>query len=211
MIVQVGVDDGVEEHVTEGILDEGSQRLKEQLPLRYQTATVTVPEVEEWVRGVVAGAVSEMRMGNPLIRQGDSLVLAGNAGRGKSWQAWGAMRALSVSGVHCRWVFVTAEDMFAALRPRPGVDSEAVFEDYATRASVLVIDDLGATKDSAWTEAVLGRIIDRRSKWIRPTMITTNIPPGRFGELFGARVTSRLVEMATVVPFTGPDLRRSAR
>jgi DNA replication protein DnaC len=109
--------------------------------------------------------------------------------------------------VFCRWQAVTATGLFASMRPRPGVDSEEVFEALAT-ASVLVIDDVGATKDSAWTDEVFDRLINARYEWLRPTLITTNVAPGEFGEKFGERVTSRLMEMATVVPFMGPDLRR---
>jgi DNA replication protein DnaC len=207
VIVRVTLDDGVADHAIEESDKEGRVRLQEQLPTRYADATVTDPLVDRWVRDLVEESLGGMRNQYPVIRTGRSLVLAGNAGRGKSWQAWGALRALSVSGVFCRWQFVTASDMFASLRPRHGVDAEDVFDDLVG-AAVLVIDDLGAAKDSAWTEDALARVIDRRSKWVRPTVITTNVPPPMFGEKFGHRVASRLVEMATVVPFVGPDLRR---
>jgi DNA replication protein DnaC len=207
VIVRVTLDDGVADYAIEEADKEGRVRLQEQLPTRYADATVTDPLVDRWVRDLIEEALDGMRNQYPVIRTGRSLVLAGNAGRGKTWQAWGALRALAVSGVHCRWLFVTASDLFATLRPRHGIDSEDVFEDLVG-AAVLVIDDLGAAKDSAWTEDMLGRIVDRRSKWIRPTLITTNVPPPAFSDKFGNRVASRLTEMASVVPFTGPDLRR---
>jgi DNA replication protein DnaC len=208
-IVQVTPDDGATDYDIEDALKAGQVRLEQQLPTRYATATVTDPAVAQWVRDLVAEALTGMRSGCPVVRTGPSLALVGNAGRGKTWQAWGALRALSVSGVYCRWQFVTASDMFGSLRPRHGVDSEDVFEDLAG-AAVLVIDDLGAAKDSAWTEDMLCRIVDRRSKWCRATLITTNVPPPMFSDTFGNRVASRLAEMATTVPFLGPDLRRQA-
>jgi DNA replication protein DnaC len=207
LMVRVTVEDGVADYDLDEILKAGRKMAEENIPAKYATAKATYLQVEEWIQELVAGAVRDMRNGYPIVRTGSSLVLAGKAGRGKSWQAWGALRALSEAGVFCRWQAVTATGLFASMRPRPGVDSEGVFEALAT-ASVLVIDDVGATKDSAWTDEVFDRLINARYEWMRPTLITTNVAPGEFGEKFGERVTSRLMEMATVVPFLGPDLRR---
>jgi DNA replication protein DnaC len=207
--VQVTTGDGAADYALDEGRAEGAKRLAAQLPRRYANATVTNPAVAGWVRDVVAEAVKDMRNGYPVVRSGPSLVLTGNPGRGKTWQVFGALRMLSGSGVFCQWRFVTASDMFAELQPRHGVDSEDVFEEFAG-AGLLVIDDLGASKDSAWKEDTLGRVIDRRSKWMRPTLITTNFPGKLFTERFGERIASRLDEMATVVPFLGPDLRRGA-
>jgi DNA replication protein DnaC len=207
LMVRVTVDDGVADYDLDDILKAGRKRAAENVPAKYATATPTNPQVETWIRELVASAVRDMHNGYPIVRTGPSLVLAGKAGRGKSWQAWGALRALSGAGVFCRWQAVTATGLFASMRPRPGVDSEEVFEALAT-ASVLVIDDVGATKDTAWSDEVFDRLINARYEWMRPTLITTNVLPGEFGEKFGDRVSSRLLEMATVVGFTGPDLRR---
>lgn len=209
-IVQVTTADGAADYALDEGRADGKERLATHLPLRYADATVTNEQVRQWVRDVVGEAVTRMRSGYPVVRSGPSLVLTGNPGRSKTWQAWGALRAISMSGVFCRWRFTTASDMFASLRPRPGIDSEDVFEELAG-AALLVIDDLGATKDTPWTEDTLGRIIDRRSKWIRPTLVTTNFPGKMFTAQFGERVASRLDEMAIVVPCVGPDLRRGPR
>lgn len=213
VIVQVSEADGVDRYVVEEILAEGRRRVAEWVPLVFEDATVTKPEVRDWVKELVATAVTGMQAGHPVVRQGRSLVLAGNTGTGKTWNVWGALRALSVSGVHCWWRCVSAPDMFALLRPRHGVDSEDVFEEFTSveRSAVLVIDDLGSVKDSLWTEEMLGRIVNRRYEWMLPTVITTNVPPAEFGARFGDRVASRLTQMATVVPMLGPDLRRQTR
>lgn len=199
---------GIEPYVTEEILEESRRRLEEFLPPMFATATATDPVVREWVKTLVDGAVEGMRSRHPVVRQGPSLVLAGKAGRGKSWQAWGAVRALAVSGVHCRWRVVGASQLLASLRPRHGVDSEDVFSGLEA-CEVLIIDDMGATKDSAWASEVFDRLINTRYEWQRPTLITTNVAPKLFEQEFGDRVSSRLMAMATVVSFTGPDLRRA--
>lgn len=208
VIAQVGEADGVDAYEAAERLRDGRTRLRECLPSRYARATASDPLVAEWVRVLVKRAAAEARAGQAVVQKGPSLVLAGPAGRGKTHQAWGALRALSLCGARCRWVRVPAARLFRSLRPRPGIDSEAVFDEYA-RAAVLVIDDLGATKDSAWTEEVFDGLLDERYENERPVLITTNVPPKEFGDRFGDRVASRLVETATVVTFTGPDRRRT--
>lgn len=206
-LVTVGPDHGVDRYDFEQALQDGQKRLDEHLPLRFARAEVTDPLVIAWVNSLVATSLERMRLGVPVVHTGPSLVLAGKAGRGKTTQAWGALRALSRSGVRCWWRMVTAAKLFQSMRPHPGLDFDAEMTGWET-SSLLVIDDLGATKDTAWTDEVFDRLINTRYEWERPTLITTNVPPAQFSDKFGDRVASRLAEMATVVTFTGPDLRR---
>lgn len=207
LIVRVQDGQGVDPYDLAEILNEAQKWLRESLPPKFAEAVVSDPVVRQWVCDLVAGALGGMRSGYPVVLEGPSLVLSGKPGRGKSWQAWGAVRALSVSGVRCRWAVTGASKLLSSLRPRHGVDSELVFEELES-VPLLVIDDMGATKGSAWSDEVFDRLVNTRDEWGRPTLITTNVPPKLFEEQFGDRIASRLMGMATVVPFTGPDLRR---
>lgn len=177
------------------------------IPERYQDATVTEPGVIDWVRDVVAVAAGG-RTSQPVVVTGPSLLLLGPTGTGKTHQAFGALRALSLSGAACRWVFSTAADIYAELRPRPRVDSEKEFDRYA-KAGLLVIDDLGAAKGSEWTEEVNYRLINHRYSHKLPTLFTSNVPPKDLGSALGERVSSRLIEMTKRVVLKGADRRRS--
>jgi len=86
------------------------------------------------------------------------------------------------------------------------VDSEDVFERHA-KAPVLMLDDLGAAKDSSWVEEVNYRLINHRYEWMLPTLVTSNVPPRDLAGEVGERVASRLTEMATPVVLKGPDRR----
>jgi DNA replication protein DnaC len=213
--VRIPPDQGVDEYIIRDNIEYGAALLTERCPAKYATATVSVPAVGIWVDCLVSRALAEMRFGYPVIRGGPWLVLAGKTGRGKTWEAWAAIRALSLSGVRCTWKVVTAADMFVSLRPRAGLDSEEVMTGLVS-TGVLVIDDLGLGKDSEWCHQELDRLVLARCACERPTVFTTNVPveapPGQpcFGTVFGDRVVSRMAEMATVVPFSGPDRRRSA-
>lgn len=177
------------------------------IPERYRDAVVTEPAVIEWVREVV-GAAAGGRTPSPVVVSGPSLMLLGATGTGKTHQAYGAMAAVSLSGVACRWMVSTAADIYARLRPRHRVDSEEEFDRYA-RAGLLVVDDLGAAKSSEWTEEVNYRLINHRYSHRLPTLFTSNVPPKDLGTALGERVASRLIEMTCRVVLKGSDRRRT--
>jgi DNA replication protein DnaC len=89
------------------------------------------------------------------------------------------------------------------------VDLEAVFERHA-RADLLVLDDLGASKSTEWTEEINYRLVNHRYENELPTLFTSNVPPKELIGVLGMRVASRLVEMTTRVPLDGEDRRRAS-
>ena len=187
-------------------LESAARHLEATLPARYATAVADHPEVVAWVKAIVRAAV-DAKLTVPALTTGPSLLLTGRVGRGKTYQAWGAVRALAVSGLRVGWVVATAADMYAAIRPRSGVDSETVFQHYA-RARLLVVDDVGASKSSEWTEEINYRLVNHRYENELPTLFTSNLPPKDLAEMVGDRVASRLIEMTRPVALMGEDRRR---
>lgn len=190
------------------------ERLANRLPTRYANATPTEPAVVEWVRAVVAAAVAgqdrRSRHVAPRPFTGPSLLLLGPTGTGKTHQAWGAIRALAVSGLaFTSWQVTTAADVYARMRPRHKVDAEEVFERYA-HCAVLVLDDLGAAKSSEWVEEVNYRLINHRYEHARPTLVSSNLLPKDLAAALGGRVASRLHEMCTPAVLSGDDRRKTA-
>jgi DNA replication protein DnaC len=189
--------------VHEDVLERAAERAKA-IPKHYRNAVVDVPEVAAWVTGLVHQAKST----RGAITTGPSLLLVGVTGTGKTHQAYGALRALSVSGVSCRWRFTAAADLYAWLRPRHGMDSEVEFARYMS-AGLLVLDDLGAAKPTEWNEEINLRLINHRYEHELPMLITSNVPPKDLAHVLGERVASRLSEMATRVVLRGSDRRRN--
>jgi len=185
--------------------ERGARQVEERVPPRFADAVADHPVVAEWVRQLV-DCVREENRTVPRLFRGPSLMLVGSTGVGKSYQAYGAIRALAVSGVGVSWLYTTAADLYAALRPRHGVDSETVFSRYLS-ADLLVLDDFGAAKTSEWNEEVNYRLINHRYEQFKPTLITSNVPPKDLRAALGERVASRLAEMATRVVLKGADRR----
>lgn len=208
MIEFVSADELGDRHEQEEALKYGRERMRS-IPPHYRDAVVTAPLVAEWVRTLVRSVDSDRRT-LPRIDQGRSLLLLGPTGTGKTFQAYGALRALSVSGVRAPWRFITMADLYARLRPRARVDSEEEFESFA-HVPILALDDIGAAKNTEWTEEINYRLINHRYDRELPTLFTSNVPSKELGAAMGERVASRLVEMTDRVVLRGVDRRLNVK
>lgn len=183
------------------------------IPFHYRSATSSLPELRTWVDTLVATAKeAQAQRGAPIasVNIGPSLLLLGVCGVGKTHEAYGAMRELAVTGVTARWQVTTAADLYAALRPRHGVDSETEFRKYRN-APLLFVDDWGAErKPTEFTEEINFRLVNYRYERHLPTLFTSNNEAGVLRERLGDRVTSRLREMCQRVAMKGTDRRRAA-
>lgn len=179
------------------------------IPARYADAVADHPQVIEWLQEVLDQAVvASVKRVHCTVRTGPSLLILGPTGVGKTHQAFGALRLMSQTGVRCAWKAVAAADMYARLRPRHGVDSEAEFRALAD-SPLLLVDDLGAAKTSEWVEEVNYRLINWRYERVLPTLFTSNVRPKELSSSLGERVASRLIEMAGRVVLEGSDRRRA--
>lgn len=181
------------------------------VPFHFRDAMVTNPKVHAWLKELVAQATTDQQARqSPVasITHGRSLLLLGPTGTGKTHEAYGVIRDLALTGVAARWMTTTAADMYAALRPRHGIDSEAEFTRYRD-ASVLLVDDLGAErKPTEFTEEVNFRLVNHRYERHLPTLFTSNVLPKELAQRLGDRVTSRLSQMCERVVLEGPDRRK---
>ncbi len=166
------------------------------IPLRFRDAEPTVAAVGEWVRAVIARPV-----GAP------SLLLLGPAGRGKTWQAYGAIRTVLAELPGLTWRSTGFADFTARLRPGAGVDTEAEMRHHQG-VDLLLLDDIGTGKSSEWVEEVTYRLVDHRYAQMLPSIFVSNLPPDGLAGVLGDRVASRLRESCRLLRLDGPDLRR---
>jgi len=177
----------------------------ERIPAHYAAALATDPGIREWMGRLLRQAVADRRMACS-VTTGRSLLVLGQTGTVKTHQAFGAIRGIACCGVRARWRAISAADLYARMRPRHGIDSEAEFREFAD-ASLLVLDDLGAAKNSEWVEEVNYRLVNRRYEHSLPTLFTSNIRPGDLAAALGDRVASRLNEMSDRIVLEGADRR----
>ena len=157
----------------------------------------------------------------------NGLLITGSVGSGKTHVAVGIIKALIEHyGVNC--LFVDYRELLKEIQDsyNPTVNStelgilKPIFE-----AEVLVLDELGAVKPTAWVWDTVGLILNTRYNQKKPTIITTNYPDGpemvkevdlfkkvatadTLGDRIGERMRSRIHEMCRIVQVNGSDFRQ---
>lgn len=152
----------------------------------------------EAMKGKLHEAVAEKR----------DVLLMGSTGCGKTHLAAAMMRRVVVtSGT----LYELARDPVALFLPVPELlmkirstfrtgsteTEETLLDRYSTKAP-LILDDLGSERSTEWTESTLYLLIDRRSRDMRWTIVTTNLTMKEIENTMGARIASRLADMLVV-------------
>jgi len=162
------------------------------------------------------------------------LLLMGPSGVGKTHLAVAALKELirqkNAMGLFCDYRELLKE-IQASYNPASESTEMGILEPIRT-AEILVLDDLGASKPSAWVLDIIGLVLNARYNEKRVTILTTNYfdeaevgaepvkdPGGRrmvvkddtLGDRIGARMRSRLFEMCRTVVMDAPDFRREVR
>lgn len=161
------------------------------------------------------------------------LLLMGPSGVGKTHLAVAALKELirrGHSGLFCDYRELLKE-IQSSYNPASESTEMGVLEPIRT-VELLVLDDLGASKPSAWVLDIIGLVLNARYNEKRMTILTTNyidetggptegarLPGGQrvtvkedtLADRIGARMRSRLYEMCRTVEVFAPDFRREAR
>jgi len=129
----------------------------------------------------------------------NSILLAGLPGRGKTHLALSIAWQTLESGEYV--LYWQVEDLLDTLRLSFSKNSSewADIINKCKYTGLLVLDDLGAQKDTEWARAKLDLIIDYRYINGYPMVFTTNAKPAQLGE----RISSRLSE--GVISILGGD------
>ncbi|MFI5803375.1 ATP-binding protein [Streptomyces sp. NPDC051561] len=176
-------------------------------PPRYRAACSTLPYVNAWADRVIADSATA-----------GSLLIVGPTGTGKTYQAYGALRRIAEAGpAHYGVIGTSSADLYGALLPSQNLgQSERELQRLLT-VPLLLVDDFGTAKGSEWKEEITYRLINHRYNHCLPTVFTSNLPVRSddpavpdLTTYLGERITSRLAQMATVVPMIGADRRRKA-
>ena len=143
-----------------------------------------------------------------LNKRSASLVLRGDVGTGKTYLACALLRQRLERGQAGR--FVAVADLMDELKARfgdgAGEQAEAYFERLGDEP-FLVLDDVGAEYESAWSVQRVAALIDRRYRSEAPTILTTNLTHRELAERYGKRLADRLREWVWA-ELSGPSLRR---
>ncbi len=146
------------------------------------------------------------------IDRGESVVLKGNTGSGKTHLAVAMLRELAkefrINSAADARVITAPELLMEISATFAGVKQteQEVVRKYAT-LPYLLLDDIGAEKSTDWSISRLYMIIDGRCRELLPTLYTTNLSMPDIANHLGTRIASRMAE-AKVITLDLPDYRR---
>lgn len=132
--------------------------------------------------------------------QGRGLILFGQPGNGKSHLAAAIVNRLLADGVCCvfRTVPALLKKIQATWDEDIGVTEHSLVQALVS-ADLVILDDAGAEKWSAWSESTLYYVIDERYRWKRPVVVTSNCSLDELEKQVGTRAFDRLVETCSLV------------
>lgn len=133
------------------------------------------------------------------VARKNGLCLWGAPGASKTTFAVCVMRALMQAGYTCQWT--SHIGLMESLRPRSSDDyTPQQVKDALILADVLVIDDLGKAKDTAFSMQELMTIMEQRYANMLPTIITTNHHPDKLADKVGEAIASRIAGQCAFRP-----------
>lgn len=141
-----------------------------------------------------------------MRKQGTGLLLCGQVGTGKSFLAAAIANELINQGTPC--LMTNFSRIISRVSEKFGGDQK--YLDDLNRFDLLIIDDLGAERDTEFTWEKVMNVIDARYRAGLPIIITTNFGPKDFadrGDIRRQRVFSRLKEMCICLEVNGADRR----
>jgi DNA replication protein DnaC len=156
----------------------------------------------------------------PHNTDGRGLMFVGLAGRGKTHLAVGVLRAL-IEEKNCRGLFCDYAELLKQIQnsynPRTETTEHELLRP-VLEVEVLLLDDLGCTKPTAWVLDTVAHVLSNRYNYKRTTLITTNFAnrapatgtEDTLGDRIGERMRSRLAEMCVCLEVRGEDFRQRA-
>ncbi|UWG68419.1 MAG: AFG1-like ATPase [Bacteriophage sp.] len=138
--------------------------------------------------------------------QGTGLLLCGSVGTGKSFLAAAIANELISQGTPC--LMTNFSRIISRISEKFGGDQK--YLDNLNRFDLLIIDDLGAERDSEYMWEKVMDVIDTRYRAGLPLIVTTNLNPKDLydpSDIRRQRVFSRLKEMCIFLEVNGADRR----
>lgn len=138
-------------------------------------------------------------------KTGRGLIFVGDVGTGKTHLSFAVFNELVRRGV--KGLAVTVPDLMDELRPRSEEKQIEQLEALKT-VDILLLDDLGAQRNTPWVTERLFIIINARYNNLKPTIITSNSRLEELDKVDGwRRIVDRISEMCRPVKMDGPSFR----
>lgn len=141
-------------------------------------------------------------------QDGIGLLLFGDVGTGKTYAAGCIANALIDREIPV--LMVGLSDVVNRMQGNFGVDRDNYMKSLM-RPELLILDDLGAERDTSFGKERVFDVINRRRLSGKPMIVTTNIPFGtmqKAQDIGDRRIYDRILEVCVPVRFDGENFRK---
>lgn len=141
-------------------------------------------------------------------REGIGLLLFGNVGTGKSYAAGCIANALIDRMISV--LYISMSDVVNRMQGNFGSDRD-VYLKQLMRPDLLILDDLGAERNTSYGKERVFDVVNRRLLLRKPMIITTNIALSvmqKATDLDDRRIYDRILEVCVPVLFDGENFRK---
>lgn len=189
---------------------EASQKVGQMIPARFKDADLADAGI---LSNDIKSAVLDMFLPCPEGKSG--IIFTGPAGCGKTHAAIATMKWVAEQDPECVAYFGLYPKIVQELRTEfsdgsyneSGSTWDKITNESGLFGGLIVIDDVASAKPTEFELEKLFMMIDRRTNEFFPIIITTNVPFDKFEEVFGQRISSRLLGYFTIVNFPDHDFR----
>ena len=167
---------------------------------RYQNATLSRWIADEGDKRKVMGWLQKPK---------NILCLLGNPGTGKTFFCAAAANWLLEKGQEV--YYMNIRRFFEALQKAIGAGKNQYEEiNKVSQKAILILDDLGASRNNDWQKEVILDLIDQRYSNEMPTIITSNLSFGEMSSVFDDRIERRIHNNDNVIIIQHSDIRTEA-
>ena len=140
-----------------------------------------------------------------------TLLLCGGLGTGKTWLATAAFKDILWREKNGMWrkFYKFVREVQSCYNAGAKYTADEIISRYQ-RTPLLLLDDVGDMEITTETEdrkRLLYEVLDSRSDYLLPTIITTNLGPAELENQFGERTFQRILEMSALVEMSGENFR----
>lgn len=177
------------------------------IPSRFQSKTFDAYEAKlPEQKQALATCMSYARTFSDRLEGGDSLVLMGRPGTGKTHLASAIGGELALSGRSV--LFLSMREMVTRVTSTwRGEGSEAQAIQSLTEPDLLIIDEVGGESGSVVEKRIFFSVLNARYESRRSVILITNVNTNGLKDYLGERAYSRLCETASLVLMTWDGYR----